>query len=65
MLSDHVGADIGMAAHYVPLVITQRSWFVQNVIPDADFAEVMKRSGRAKLFTFTVAQIKMLPKPPS
>jgi len=60
MLGDHVGSNVWVSPHNLPLLLGEWPRLVEDVVPDADLAEVMKRTRRSKEFAFTIAQVEMV-----
>src|SRR5439155_17631966 len=64
MLSDHVRADVRMAPHDLPLLLTERPRLVQNVVANANLAEAVYRSRCPDQLDLTIAQLQLLSQPP-
>jgi hypothetical protein len=59
-LGDHVRSNVGVATHDFPFVFRQRTWFVENVIPNSNLAEIVERSGSANQFALSITKFEAL-----
>jgi hypothetical protein len=54
-------SDFGVALHLAALLLGQRTVFPEDVIPDRDFPDVVKRAGCAQLLDNMVRQAERTP----
>src|SRR5438445_12881822 len=59
MLSDHVGSDVGVPAHDLPLFLSQRPWLVEDVISNAYLAEIVQRPGSPDELALAIAELEL------
>ena len=60
VLGDHVRPDVRVPAHDLPLLFGKRSGVVEDVVTNADLAEVVQRCSRSNEFDFPVTQLQPL-----
>src|SRR2546421_12681174 len=58
--SNEVSPNVGVTPHDFPLVLTQWSGLVEDVVSDADHAEIVQFACHAYEFDISTAQIELL-----
>ena len=63
MLHDHVGADVGVASHDLPLFFAERSWLIKDVVPNPNLSKVVKGARSANQFALAIPELQMFTEP--
>ena len=60
MLGNHIGPNVRMPPHDLPLLLAKWAWLIQYVVANSDLSQVMKRARSANEFALSVAQFEVL-----
>ncbi|OLB92987.1 MAG: hypothetical protein AUI15_19610 [Actinobacteria bacterium 13_2_20CM_2_66_6] len=60
VLSDHVRSNVRMPSHDLPFLFTKGTRFVEDVVANSYFAQVVERSSGSDEIALTIAKLELL-----